>query len=65
MLFPTIKKVHIRKDEVVAVKLHEGEVIAGVVDDIIGDSFWLRVSKEPGSKRAKFSFKIDQVIKLN
>lgn len=65
MLFPTIKKVAVRKDELVAVRLHEGSIIAGVVDEICGDSFWLRRSQDPDSHRAKFSFKIDQVIKLD
>ncbi len=65
MLFPTIKKVPVRKNEEVTVKLHEGQVIAGVIDELRGDYFWLRVSPEPDSYRYKFSFKIDQVIKLN
>jgi hypothetical protein len=65
MLFPTIKKVPVRKDEVVAVRLHEGQTIAGVIDDIRGDTFWLRASPDSNSYRSKFSFKIDQIIKLN
>ena len=65
MLFTTIKKVPVTKNEVVAVRIHEGETIAGVVDDIRGDTFWLRASPDPDSYRSKFSFKIDQIIKLN
>lgn len=65
MLFPTIKKVPVAINEVVTVKLHEGRIIAGVIDDIRGDSFWLRASPDPNSYRSKFSFKIDQIIKLN
>lgn len=65
MLFPTIKKVPVRKNELVIVKLLEGEVIAGVVDEIKGDSFWLRSSQDPNSYRSKLSFKIDQIVKLD
>jgi hypothetical protein len=65
MLFSTVKKVNLQKNEVVIVELYEGERIAGIVDDINGEHFWLRASPDPNSKKAKFSFKIDKVIKLN
>jgi hypothetical protein len=65
MLFPTIKKVPVREGEVVTVRLFEGQLIAGVIDEVCGDDFWLRRSPDPNSYRSKFSFKIDQVIKLS
>jgi len=67
LLFPIIKKVDIKLDEVIGVHLHEGRKIIGVVDEICddGEHFWLRVSPEKNSFRERFSFKIDRVIKLN
>lgn len=65
MIFNTITKVDVKKDEVVLVRLHEGKSIAGVVDQIDGEHFWLRISPDPNSKKERFSFKIDQIIKLN
>lgn len=65
MLFPVITKVPLTKGELVSVRIHEGETIAGIVDDIQGDSFWLLSGPGPGALRRKFSFKIDQVFKSN
>jgi uncharacterized Fe-S cluster-containing protein len=65
MIFNTITKVSIKKNEVVGVRLHEGKSIIGVVDSIEKDHFWLRISPDPNSQRERFSFKIDQIIKLN
>jgi hypothetical protein len=64
-LFPTIKKVNVSKDEIVLVKLHEGNIIAGVIDDITKDHFILRTSPDPNSIKARFSLRIDQIVKLN
>jgi hypothetical protein len=67
LLFPVIKKVPIEIGEIVGVQLHEGRDIIGVVDEICSDKdhFWLRISPDPNSRRERFSFKIDRVIKLN
>ena len=67
LLFPVIKKVDIKLNEVIGVHLYEGRKIIGVVDEICddGEHFWLRVSPEKNSFRERFSFKIDRVIKLN
>ena len=67
LLFPVIKKVDIRLNEVIGVHLHEGRRIIGVVDEICYDKehFWLRISPDPNSFRERFSFKIDRVIKLS
>jgi|GEM_PF-3259404 hypothetical protein len=67
LLFPVIKKVDIKLDEIVGVHLYQGRKIIGVVDEICndGEHFWLRVSPEKGSFRERFSFKIDSVIKLD
>ena len=67
LLFPVIKRVDIKINEIVGVRLFEGHSIVGVVDEICNDKehFWLRISPDPNSKRERFSFKIDQVIKLN
>jgi len=48
--------------------LHEGKVIAGFVDKIDDTHFWLRSKKDPNDYnifREKFSFKIDEVVRLN
>ena len=67
LLFPVIKKVDISIDEIIQVKLYEGNTIVGVVDEICndGEHFWLRVSPEKSSFRERFSFKIDRIFKLN
>jgi len=67
LLFPVIKKVDIKPNEVIGVHLYEGKKIIGVVDEICddGEHFWLRVSPEKNSFKERFSFKIDRVIKLN
>ena len=67
LMFPVIKKVDIKVNEIVGVQLHEGRKIVGIVDEICSDKehFWIRVSPERGSYRERFSFKIDQVIKLS
>lgn len=67
LLFPVIKRVDIKPNEIIGVQLFEGRRIIGVVDEICNDKehFWLRVSPDPNSKRERFSFKIDQVIKLS
>jgi hypothetical protein len=67
LLFPIIKKVDIKLNEVIGVQLYEGRKIVGVVDEICDDKehFWLRVSPEKNSTRERFSFKIDRVIKLS
>lgn len=67
-LFPTLKKQKVQLNEVVIVELgDDGKRIAGVVDEICedGEHFWLRISPDPKSNRYKFSFKLDQIIKLN
>lgn len=67
LLFPVIKKLDIRLNEVIGVHLYEGKKIIGVVDEVCddGEHFWLRVSPDKGSFRERFSFKIDRIIKLN
>jgi len=67
LLFPVIKKVDIKLNEVIGVHLYEGKRIIGVVDEICddGEHFWLRVSPQKDSFKERFSFKIDRVIKLN
>jgi len=68
MLFPTLAKQPLKVDELVLVKLHEGKVIAGFVDKIDDTHFWLRSKKDPNDYnifREKFSFKIDEVVRLN
>jgi len=68
MLFPILSKQPLNVDELVLVKLHEGKVIAGFVDKIDDTHFWLRSAKNPNDKnifREKFSFKIDEVVRLN
>jgi hypothetical protein len=67
LLFPVIKKVDIKPNEIIGVHLHEGRKIIGVVDEICADKehFWLRISPDPNSLRERFSFKIDRVIKLS
>jgi hypothetical protein len=67
LLFPIIKRVDIKLNEIIGVHLLEGRRIIGVVDEICNDKehFWLRVSPDPNSRRERFSFKIDQVIKLS
>jgi hypothetical protein len=65
MLFKGIKKVNLKVNELVTVKLFEGDLIAGVVDKVEDEHFWLRVSPDPNSQKQKFSFKIDQVFKSN
>jgi len=67
LLFPVIKRVDIKLNEVVGVHLYEGKKIIGVVDEICDDNdhFWLRISPDENSFRERFSFKIDRVIKLN
>jgi len=65
MIFNTITRVSVQKDEVVGVRLHEGTSIIGVVDKVEKEHFWLRISPDPESKKERFSFRIDQIIKLN
>jgi hypothetical protein len=67
LLFPVIKKVNIKVNEIIGLQLHEGRCIIGVVDEICddGEHFWLRASTDILSQRERFSFKIDRVIKLN
>ena len=67
LLFPVIKKVELKLNEIIGVQLHEGRRIVGVVDEICNDNehFWIRVSPNPNSHRERFSFKIDRVIKLS
>lgn len=68
ILFPTLKKQEIKINEIVIVELgDDGKRIVGVVDEICedGEHFWLRVNPNPKSNRYKFSFKLDQIIKLN
>ena len=67
LLFPVIKRVDIKINEIVGVQLYEGNSIIGVVDEVCSDKehFWLRVSPDVNSKRERFSFKIDRVIKLS
>ena len=67
LLFPVVKKIDIKINEVVCVYLNENKKIAGIVDEICDDDehFWLRASSDLNSKRERFSFKLDQVVKLN
>ena len=67
LLFPVIQPVNIKVNEIIGLHLHEGHKIIGVVDEICSDKehFWLRISPEANSKRERFSFKIDRVIKLS
>jgi len=68
VLFPTLRKVVVKLNEVVIVELGDDHKrIAGVVDEICedGEHFYLRLSPDPLSSRYKFSFKLDQIIKLN
>ena len=67
LLFPVIKKVAVKINEVIGLHLHEGRRIIGVVDEICADKehFWLRISPDPNSLRFRFSFKIDRIIKLS
>lgn len=67
-IFTTIKKQKVYINEIVIVELgDDGKRIAGVVDEICddGEHFWMRISPDPNSDRYKFSFKLDQIIKLN
>lgn len=67
LLFPVIKKVGLKLNEIIGVHLHEGRKIIGVVDEVCedGEHFWIRISPNPNSYRERFSFKIDRVIKLS
>ena len=68
MIFPTLSKQPLKVDELVLVKLYEGKVIAGFVDKTDEEHFWLRSKKDPNDKdivRERFSFKIDEVVRLN
>lgn len=67
LLFPVVKKVPIKIGEIVGVRLAEGKQIIGIIDELSSDKehFWLRISEDPSSRRERFSFKIDSVIKLN
>ena len=65
MLFPTVKKVNLSKNEIIIVELFEGKRIAGVVDEVCDGYFYMRASNDPYSYRERFSFKVDRVIKLN
>lgn len=67
LLFPVIKKIPISIGETIGLKLFEGRNIFGIVDEICvdGEHFWLRTSPNSNSYRERFSFKIDQIVKLN
>lgn len=67
LLFPVILKVKINIGETIGVKIFEGKEIMGIVDEICedGEHFWLRATQDPNSRRERFNFKIDQVIKLS
>ena len=65
MLFPTIKKVPVTINEVVTVRLHEGRIFAGVIDDIRVDSFCWGAAPDPIANGSNSSFKLNQIIKLN
>lgn len=65
-LFPVLKRVEVSIDEIVCVHLgDDGKCIAGVIDEIDGEHFWLRISPDKNSDRYKFSFELDQIVKLN
>lgn len=67
-LFKTIRRFDVSPNEKVIVILgDDGKRIAGVIDEICddGEHFWMRVSPDPNSNRYKFSFKLDQIVKLN
>jgi hypothetical protein len=67
LLFPVIKKVDLKINEIIGVHLYEGRSIIGVVDEVCedGEHFWIRTSPNHNSHRERFSFKIDRVIKLS
>ena len=67
-LFKTLKRFSVSPNEKVIVILgDDAKRIAGVIDEICddGEHFWMRTSPSPYSDRYKFSFKLDQIVKLN
>lgn len=65
MIFSSITRPSsLKKGEMVKVRLFEGKEIVGYVFSVENDNFWL-VPEKDSQYPFRFSFKIDQVYKMN